>query len=498
MAKNTPSLQIPNLTARDIAVNCLMNFEQHGQPVQLSLNEIFLNTTLEPRQRHLATELAYGSCRHIITLDWLINKFSNRPLRNINPVIIQILRVGLYQMLYMNRTPDFAAVHQAVQQCRKLPLKGTPGFVNAILRATQREIKDFITLAPDTRWIDWPNIADPRTVLALENNLVCVFNSKILPAPERHWEKYLSLTFSLPPWLIKRWLTQYDKQTVYNICRAHNSRPNIVLRTNTLRCNTAKLLDHLKQADVQAYPIKGNSIVILSGGRCENLPGYKEGWFSVQDSTAALVGPILDPQPGQRILDLCAAPGGKTTHMAELMQNEGSIIASDVIPDKLQLIEQNCKRLGITIVQTALARDIPAIVHRQGLFDAVLIDAPCSNTGVLVRRTEARYRLKPADIKQLKQIQLDLLEQALQFVKPNGHIVYSTCSIDKTENEQLINEFLSHHPELVSDNPKLTLPGLSVPAAQDITAFTKPNTTDTHHPGVTLYHDGGFAVRISK
>jgi len=466
-------------SARNIAVNALLALERDGRYLQDTINEIFRRCNLPSRDRHLAEELARGSCRQLISLDYLTRQHSNRPRRQIDPVVLQILRIGLYQMVYLSRTPDFAAVSEAVEQAKQCEIRGCDSFVNAVLRSVQQHIKGPITSS------DSP---PPRAVLWLDENHACLFADDFLPDPARNVVKYLSAAFAHPPWLIEKWLKRHDRQTVTAICRADNTRPCLWLRLNRLRCRPEEFEARL-QTDGIAFQRHGHAVRLLASADPAQLPCYDDGWFSVQDITAMSVAPLLEPRPGMHILDLCAAPGGKTTHLGELMDNTGTIAACDVNSEKLRRIEENCRRLGISIVQTVIPDQLEQHTQQTGLFDAVLVDAPCSNTGVLARRVEARHLLKPVVIQRLVQKQAELLQRAGRLVRPGGTIVYSTCSIEPTENKLQVEKFLRDNRSFHLAEEHLRLPVLG---QADPTTGGPENPTHLHAP-----HDGGYVAVLT-
>lgn len=470
-----------NDSSRDVAVNCLLAFEREQCRIQDTLDNIFKTENLDTRMKRQATELAYGTCRHIITLDHIIAKNSNRTLRKIHPVIMQILRVGLYQLIYLQGTPDFAVVDQAVSQAKKSQLRGTDSFVNALLRSVQRDMDGVFTADTDV---------PPRNALWLNNKELCRFKSLLLPDPKKNLIKYYSLAFAHPPWLIERWLRQFDAPTVRAICLANNSRPLLTLRVNTLRCTSKELQQLFTQADIKAV-FHDPAAQLLQPAAPRLLPGFAEGFFYVQDMTAMSVAPVLAVAPGQNVLDLCAAPGGKTTHLAQLMTNNGTIVACDISKKKLDKVEQNCQRLGINIVTTCLAEQLDSLIAEKGLFDTALADVPCSNTGVLARRVEARHLLNPAAIRELTNIQYLLLERAVRAVKPGGKVLYSTCSIEPRENELLIQKFLQKN-----DSPKLLYEKLTLPGQSTSTENTFNQPDQSSDSPVPTWHDGGFVALL--
>jgi 16S rRNA (cytosine967-C5)-methyltransferase len=485
------SVALENNTARNIAVNSLLAFNCQHKQIQKTLAEIFQAYQPREHQKRQAAELAYGSCRSLISLDHIISRHSNRPVRKIDAALLQVLRVGLYQMLYLKGSPDFAVINEAVQQAKSCGLKGADGFVNALLRSVQRDIEGPIKTQRSLR---------PRATFRVDENQSWQFKSDFLPDPVKNKAKYYSLSFGHPLWLIERWLKRYDEKTLRRICQANNSRPNLSLRANRLRCSASELQRRLEEAGWRVVR-RDDTIFLLQPAMPEQLPGYDQGWFSVQDITATRVATMLQPQPGDRVLDLCAAPGGKTTHIAELMDNKGSIIACDVNRDKLRLIEENCLRLGILIVKTCLSDELENLYEKEGPFDAVLVDAPCSNTGVMARRVEVRHRLKPVHISRLCAKQMKLLIKAGGMVKNQGKLVYSTCSIEPAENDLLVQEFLNNHSSFRLIEEDTFLPSIFSCEekelhlrADDKEGHTKTGTGQTS----VMRRDGGYAAVLRK
>ena len=445
VAKNQNYL--PNDSARNVAVNALLAFHQSQTYIQDSLADAFTEEFLDQRDRRLATELALGACRRLITLDHLIAHHSSRPLKRIEPAVLQIIRVGLYQLIYLTGAPPFAAVDQAVRQANAISPNRPGGFVNALLRSVQRDILD--PAATDT--------SATAATCYLDEDHAFRFKTNVFPDPTDEPTAYWALALSHPLWLIKRWLKRHNRQTVLNICHTNNARPPLTLRANSLRCTGDQLIRQLHTA---GHPATRYDDLVQLDGRADprRLPGFHEGLFTVQDATAAAVAPALEVGPGDRILDLCAAPGGKATHLAELTADRATIVACDVSRAKLDLINQNIRRLGLQSIQTCLADELPNIIGRDGLFDAVLVDAPCSNTGVMARRCEVRHLLTIDAFETLAANQLQLLGQAAAAVKPRGKILYSTCSIEPSENEDLIQKFLASNNGFILTDQNLALP----------------------------------------
>ena len=471
-----------NKNSRDIAVNSLLAFESKSRQIQPTLEAIFQSHEVEPRERHLASELAYGSCRQLITLDHLIKHYSSRSIRHIDPVVRQILRVGLYQMIYLSGAPDFAILNEAVDQAKGCGLTGADKFVNAILRAVQRDIK-----GPIIRSEKVPQ----RAILWLDEQKGCEFKRDIWPDPTKNTVKYYSCAYAHPSWLVEHWLKRYDEQTVRKICLANNARVRLTLRANQRFIRAEELAKRLNEAGIRAAAA-GPGVRLLQGAVPEQLPGYGEGWFAIQDATAMKASMMLGPRPGQRVLDMCAAPGGKTTHLAELMDDTGAITACDISKEKLSQVEANCQRLGISMVQTCLPQELEEIIVQEGPFDAVMVDVPCSNTGVMGRRAEVRHRLKPVHLHRLTSWQKELLNQAARMVKKGGKILYSTCSIEPVENELLVEGFLRENRHFGREAEETYLP-----AAKYVPTQHKPaEDTEGKNRAYQHWYDGGYMALL--
>ncbi|MBN1844038.1 MAG: 16S rRNA (cytosine(967)-C(5))-methyltransferase RsmB [Sedimentisphaerales bacterium] len=483
-------IHLPNDQARNIAVKCLLAFDARQIPIRQSLDAIRRESSIPEAEGRLAAELAYGCCRQRITLDHLIGKLSTRRRRNIEPPIRQILRVGLYQMLFVRGTPDFAAVHQAVQQAKLYGSAGAGNFVNAVLRSLQRRIAGPITA---------PRAFAAADVLWTQPGRGLKFQAALFPDPDRHPTRYFSSAFAHPVWLIERWQQRYAPEALLAILLANNTTPTLWLRPNRLRTESGQLANILRQEGHPTRP-HGEALALERIVSPEKLPGYRQGWFYVQDLSAMSIVPLLPIGSGARVLDLCAAPGGKCTQLAERLGNRGAIVACDVNQEKLARLADNCRRLGITIIQTRRIDAPDFDPDCLGTFDAVMVDAPCSNTGVMARRPEVRSRLKPVDLRQLVQLQDRILRQASSRVRPAGYLLYSTCSIEPVENEQQIRRFLQAHPHfrllkemfLWPGRLDLAGPGHAILADSTVGSLTPPPAASP--PVIT--QDGAYAALL--
>ena len=408
-----------------------------------------LSDKTEWKQR--ATDLVFGTLRNRRVIDTVIATFSGRPVQRISSPLLNVIRVGVYELVYAHATEAYAVVNEAVEQTKAVGTSKQAGFVNAVLRQILRHIDD--------RQIPLERANGRRTV-PHPFQTGCEFDTDILPDHATYPGAYLSTAFSLPPWLVADWLAEFGEEQTRQICAASNRRPSIYIRPNLLRITAQQLADKLAEADVEAEIVEGAMIKLKSPRAVRKLPGFAEGEFTVQDVTASQPVRLLNPQPAWTILDLCAAPGVKTTQLAEATGDTARIFATDIDNNRLELVRENTMRLGINSVEIVPCGKVLNLQFSapNSKFDAVLLDVPCSNTGVLARRVEARYRVTPKAVQTLAEKQGKLLATAAEMVKPGGRICYSTCSIQKCENSGLIGGFLVENRAFELELEKITLP----------------------------------------
>jgi 16S rRNA (cytosine967-C5)-methyltransferase len=418
---------------RQIAAQILQQRRVNGEFTEVLLERALATARLSAPDRGLCHELVYGAVRRQATLDWLIDRKTGG--REQKSALQNLLRLGLYQIFWLDRIPAHAAVHETVEIAKHLGFGPQAGFVNAVLRGYLREADATRALLADLKHSD--------------------------PA----------IGYSHPKWLVERWQKQFGAERTRQLLEWNNTPPKTYARANTLRpgkseignrkseidqslpaaTNTMDAGDLIEKwraeevdYDFKTYDWTGENLVfeLKSHPALASLDSFRNGWFYVQDPSTLLAPRALDPKPGETVLDLCAAPGGKTTFIAQLMRNEGKIIACDVSEDRLRLIRENCDRLGVTCAET---RSTLNLEPRTLNFDKILIDAPCSNTGVMRRRVDLRWRISPEEISRLQQAQSDLLKLAATKLKPGGVLVYSTCSLEPEENDAVVKEFLKSH-----------------------------------------------------
>jgi 16S rRNA (cytosine967-C5)-methyltransferase len=451
MKARTPHFIGRTHTARSLALQVLLDCRHGDAFVQEVLDTHLNRASLSPADRRLATHLAYGVLRRRGSLDALLHPLLARPQHEVEPWLWDALRVGAYQLALLSHVPAHAALNETVELAALWGRPGAKGFLNGVLRSLLRLLTDERTDRP---------AAD---ALPLEKGAYRRLARPVLPDPATKPVEYLT-AFSLPRWLAHRWAERYPWDECVRLGFWFAGPAPLWLRVNPLRTDLVTLLAALGEAGVEAEPGDHPQAVRLEeSAAIRELPGYAEGWFTVQDQSAMRVVSALDPRPGWRILDLCAAPGGKTTHLAELMRNEGQVIACDVDDERLKTVGELCARLGVSIVQTRClasgGREAPDEEPPAGPFDAVLADVPCSNTGVLGRRPEVRWRLKPGDFAHLVRLQTKLLLWAGERVRPGGVVVYSTCSVEPQENGGVVRAALRGLRELELEAEEEQVPG---------------------------------------
>lgn len=400
---------------------------------------------LSPADRRLCTQLVMGVVRRRATLDALVKPFIRIPFHAVQPRVWDLLHLGAYQIAILTQIPRHAAVHETVELASFIGSPQAKGFVNGVLRRVSELVTD--------EMIDEPS----AQALPLDSRYRKL-TQVVFPDPRNEPASYLAAAFSWPLWLAHRWMNQHDWDECLRLGFWFNRPLPIVLRVNRLQSDRETYRLQLAAGSIAAeagdHP---QSLILREAVPVRELPGYAEGAFAVQDGSAMAVASALNPAPGMRVLDLCSAPGGKTTHLAELMRNQGEIIACDIEQRRLDTVTTLCHRMGITIVQTRLLgeREEPPA----GPFDAALVDVPCSNTGVLGKRPEVRWRLTEREFPYLIRLQTRLLIQAIERVRPGGAIVYSTCSIEPDENRGVVSAVVRAMPGLKLEADQISIPG---------------------------------------
>jgi len=440
---------------RQAAYTVLLRILKEGCYADQLMDRELSSGKLSGPDRGLFAELVFGVLRRQGTLDYILSGLLTQPLARQEPQVLIFLRLGLYQLLYLDRIPESAAVNESVNLAKQI-LPRASGLVNGVLRNYLRH-KDSVTY-PDP-------VAAPAASIAA-----------------RH---------SHPAWLVKLWFSQIGEAETELLAEASSLQPPLTLRANTLRTSRSDLLEKFASNGIVAAPCRFSPFGILVEGRhhIPGLPGFREGLFVVQDEASQMAGILLDPQPGERVLDTCAAPGGKATHLAQLMDNRGELLAMDNSGSKLPLIQETAQRLGITIIRTRAADLLQSGAFPADAFDRVLLDAPCSGLGVIRRNPEAKWRVTPEDVTRLAAVHKSMLKNAIRMLKPGGVLVYSTCSTTREENEDVVGDFLSRHPHCVLESLNEHFPAYRELFTEEGMFRAWP-----HRHGM----DGFFAARIRK
>lgn len=400
-------------SARQTAFLALRDIDRRDSYTDIALDRVLQKSDLKSSDRGLVTELVYGIVRRQRTLDTLIEQLSQKPIGKQPPDLRRILQMGLYQLRYLDQIPESAAVNTSVDLAKSNGLKGLSGVVNGILRQYLRSSE---------------NNQDPL----------------ILPDP---LIPKLGIFYSFPDWIIALFLEQFGQAETELLCQYFNQAPTIDIRVNTLKTTLETVEKAFQDNQIEVSRLTGfpQALRLTKGTRAiHKLPGFNEGWWTVQDASTQLVSHLLDPQPNEVIIDACAAPGGKTTHIAELMGDQGTIWACDRTASRLKKLDKAMERLGITSIQT-LVGDSREFKQFANLGDRVLVDAPCSGLGTLHRNPDLRWRQTHDKIQELTQLQGELLTQAASWVKPQGSLVYGTCTLNFQENQAVIQHFLENH-----------------------------------------------------
>ncbi len=440
---------------RQAACETLLRIRKEGGFADRLIDNELSNGILSGPDRGLYAELVFGVLRRQGTLDHILQQLLEKPMVELDPQALVILRIGLYQLTCLDRIPESAAVNESVNLA-KLITPGTSGLINAVLRNFLRR-RDTIT---------FPDITtNPAAAIAAIH--------------------------SQPEWLAEQWLEQLGVTEARQLAEASSQQPPVTLRVNTLRSTRDQLLQEFDTQGIEATPCRFSPDGITLAGRhiISTLPGFDAGLFAVQDEASQLAGRLLGAEPGERIWDACCAPGGKSGHIAQLMDDTGELIATDISRSKLTLVQDNVRRLGINSVTTAVADLHQPYTFPDGTFDRILLDAPCSGLGVIRRNPEAKWRLFSGDITRLAAVQKTLLKNAAVRLKPGGTLLYSTCSTSEAENELVVEDFLLHHPGFVLEDLNELFP-----AWKELFAFYGMFRVWPHRHGM----DGFFAARIRR
>ena len=441
---------------RRAAFDILLRIEKEKSFADILIDNELSKEIIKGADRGLLTELVYGVLRRQGTLDHIIGQFSSQRPEKLELYVRLLLRLGMYQSFFLDRVPVSAAVNETVNLAKELAPRAS-GFINAILRSADRG-RDMISY-PD------------REKIPID---------------------YLAVRYSHPAWLTAQWIEQLGLEAAESLAAAMAEPPPFTVRANTLRISRDDLLERLAGEGVTCSPTawSPDGIRLNQSGSITRLPSFRDGLFTVQDESSQLAPIFLTPQKGERVLDACAAPGGKSTQIAQLMGDSGEICACDVNHKKLRMIKETCDRLGISSVRTfTMDATAGSNAIKETTFHRILVDAPCSGLGVIRRNPEGKWWKSQADLAQLAATQLDILENLCKYLEPGGTLLYATCSTSRQENEEVVDAFLSRHPEFGTEDLRPLFPAF-LPLLTERGFFR----SWPHRDGM----DGFFAARLKK
>ena len=444
-------------SVRQLASEILFKVDCQSAYADILLDRTLKATPLDERDRALLTELTYGTLRWRGKIDARLSEQVRRPLANTDAFVRNLLRATVYQLFFLDKIPDYAAVNEAVALAKTRRGGKTAGFVNGVLRNLLRRKQ--VGLKPQS--------TDESTAA-------------------------LATELSHPEWLVQRWIKEFGRREACALMHANNQRAPLVLRANRLKCSRDELLARWRANGIAASPAPWapQGISVESGGNVENLPGFAEGMFQVQGEASQLVAYLLAPSPDERILDACAAPGGKSCQIAELMDDSGELIALDKSTRGVERIRQNITRLNLHSIRTVQADATKEFSSELSVpYDRILVDAPCSGLGTLRGHPEIKWQRRENDILRLNELQLKIVNHVAGYLKPGGVLVYSTCTLTRDENEQLVGAFLAQHKEFVLEDAARYLPEPARRMVRDDFFQALPHRDQT---------DGFFAARMRK
>lgn len=440
---------------REIALKTLYQIDKEGAYSNIALDDKIKENKkmLNEKDIGFISEIVYGVTTWKLTIDEIIKNYSQIRLKKISPWIINILRMGIYQIVFLDKIPKSAAVNESVNLAKRYGHRGSSNFVNAILRKVEKsDLENF------------NNIKDNK---------------------ER-----ISKTTSMPLWIVEELLKEKDISEVEEICKNLNIKSKLTIRINTLKIKKEEIKNELEKRNIEYdNGILENFLILNKVKNIENLDLFKEGYFTIQDEAAGFTAEVLNPNKGECVLDACSAPGGKTTYMAEIMQDNGKIEAWDLYEHRINLIKENAKRLGINIIN-ANVNDATKLNEKYvEKFDKILLDVPCMGIGVIKRKPDIKWQRKPEDILEIRELQYKILENCSKYLKKGGELVYSTCSILKSENEDIIHEFLRN-------NENFKISKYNINSSNELYKYLEDEKYFKVYP--TQKNDGFFICKLTK
>ena len=410
------------INPREIAAEALMEIMTADAYNTMTLRRLLRqNGAMSRQDRAFVTEVVNGTLRNLIYIDHVLHTFSKTKTEKIKPWLLAVLRTAVYQIYFME-VPDAAACNEAVKLAAGRGYGALKGFVNGLLRTAARKKQE-------------------------------------IPLPAQGTAEYLSVAYSHPLWLVRMWIAYYGYEETEQICAYDNQAPDVTIRVNTLKTNTEELKEELEKEGVAVRngSVSAYALHLTKTADLSRLDTFRKGLFHVQDESSQLAVRILNPQKGEHILDMCAAPGGKSFTIAEQMENEGSLLSCDIYGHKIALMEEGAERLGISIMECR-EKDAAEREEQPTLFDRVLVDAPCSGLGLMRKKPDIRLKKDGNEIDSLTKIQREILANAAGYVKKGGILVYSTCTLCRKENEKNLEWFLENHPDFAAEDITKFLP----------------------------------------
>lgn len=404
------TLDIP----RDTALKILYDIDKKGAYSNISLNKYLEGQEFKDLDKAFITDIVYGTLKWRLTIDYIIGKFSSIKMKKLSPWILNVLRLGIYQLVFTDKIPVSAAVNESVKLAKRYGHAASSGFVNAVLRNIARNKDGF--QYPDRK-------KDPVG--------------------------FLSVKYSHPEWMVRDWFNRYGEEFTEGLLISNNKIPPFTVRVNTLKTSKKELADKLRDDGFEVEDSKyiEDALIIKNPSSVQNMDAFIKGYFQVQDESSMLVGKVLDPKPEEFVLDVCSAPGGKSTHIAQLMNNKGTVIARDVHEHKIRLIGDAKRRLGLNIIKAEVFDATILDEESVGKADRVLVDAPCTGLGILRRKPDIKWARNTGDKEEIVRLQEKILDTSSKYVKPGGVLVYSTCTIEPEENQQVVERFILGNKE---------------------------------------------------
>ncbi|MCX7748113.1 MAG: 16S rRNA (cytosine(967)-C(5))-methyltransferase RsmB [Clostridia bacterium] len=394
---------------REVALKILYEINEKDAYSNIAVNKHLESHSLNPLDKAFVTDMVYGTLKWRLSIDWVIGHFSSVKIKKISPWILNILRMGVYQLLYMEKVPESAAVNESVNLAKRYGHTASSRFVNAVLRSIIKK-KDEIHY----------------------------------PDSQKDLEAYLSVKYSHPEWMVKNWVGRFGREFTEKLLQSNNEIPDFSVRVNRIKVTKEELVEKFKEKDIPTENGKylEEALVIKKPMAITKTDAFILGDFQIQDESSMLVARALDPQKDELVMDVCSAPGGKATHIAELMDNKGTVIARDIHPHKIELIKEAARRLGLQIIRAEVfdAQSVDPDYIKKA--DRVLVDAPCTGLGIIRRKPDIKWARDIEDKKEITKLQLKILSSASEYVKPGGVLVYSTCTIESEENEEIVEAFL--------------------------------------------------------